>query len=259
LTEFGSPEHRRELLDRVYLRGQQIKRRRRILRIAPAGAAGLLAVVLIALAVAPGGDEQGVRTVNQPDGVTTTADQSTTTSTTILQPAPTSPTSPGPGGSPGVAGPVCRNSADPACGEFRWDPAPAPNDPLTVTVTFTPEAPVAGDTVTFNVVAEDPDAAVHRECDVGVAFGDGQSPRQCISDYACEDRHGPWSPPAEQPDRFETTFTHVYEQPGEYVANFEFTSEGGCFAPYESQGSQQVTVIVGAPPTTTTTAAPPVS
>jgi len=29
--------------------------------------------------------------------------------------------------------PSCRNSTDAACGEFRWDPAPAANQPMTVT------------------------------------------------------------------------------------------------------------------------------
>src|SRR5437762_1768062 len=41
------------------------------------------------------------------------------TTTTSVRPAP--PTKP------------CRNSYDPACGPFRWDPDPGPNQPLGVT------------------------------------------------------------------------------------------------------------------------------
>src|SRR5207237_8555999 len=40
---------------------------------------------------------------------------------------------------------ICRDSTNPACGAFRWDPPPAPDHPLTVTVTYSPaHPPVAG-------------------------------------------------------------------------------------------------------------------
>lgn len=69
---------------------------------------------------------------------------------------------------------LCRNSVDPACGPFRWDPPLPPNQPLTVKVTHTPATPKAGETVTFRVVVDDADGSVLLDR-TGIAnhYGDG--------------------------------------------------------------------------------------
>jgi len=54
--------------------------------------------------------------------------------------------------------PECRNSTNPQCGPFRWDPQPLPNRPMRVDVQIAPSHPRPGDVVTFTVVASDPDA-----------------------------------------------------------------------------------------------------
>src|SRR3712207_6243843 len=55
---------------------------------------------------------------------------------------------------------VCRNSTDPACGQFFWDPAPTGNQPLNVQITTSPPNPRAGQEVAFTVSLHDPDHAL---------------------------------------------------------------------------------------------------
>ena len=57
----------------------------------------------------------------------------TTTAPAATAPTPTPDTTTAPG-APTTTLP-CRNSTDPACGPFRWDPAPAPNQPVAVSYT----------------------------------------------------------------------------------------------------------------------------
>src|SRR5207302_4809101 len=79
---------------------------------------------------------------------------------------------------------TCRDSYDPACGPFRWDPDPGPNQPLTVTVTPQSQQGKVGQAVNFHVVADDPDARIARDCAV-IDFGDGQTAGSCPPAAAC--------------------------------------------------------------------------
>lgn len=110
---------------------------------------------------------------------------------------------------------VCHDSTDPACGPLAWDPPPGANAPLTVKVTFAPAASKAGDTVTFRVTGDDPDAPVG-DCWTTATYGDSAG-RTCIPSGVCLPMYGPWTPVA-TPGHDELTDSHVYAAAGTYVA-----------------------------------------
>ena len=125
----------------------------------------------------------------------------------------------------------CRNSNDPSCGAFFWDPQPPADQPLTINVRFAPESPRVGEEVVFDIEYFDPDAP-ELACPV-VAFGDDASPTHCDPGPRACSRYGPWTPP--EPRGLETrrSEVHVYQQPGSYELVFAGTSvtpgaDAGC-------------------------------
>jgi hypothetical protein len=139
----------------------------------------------------------------------------------------------------------CRNSYDPACGPFRWDPSPGSNAPLTVTVSPQSQQVKAGTEVNFHVVADDPDAKIDR-C-YAVDFGDGQRGSTCPPPAACQTPYGPWSPPAKVHDHYEIDVKHTYAtaRPDAYVASFQVQSHSFCNPdPYGGSGQAPATVKV---------------
>lgn len=139
----------------------------------------------------------------------------------------------------------CRNSYEEACGPYYWDPQPGPNQPMTVEVTATPADPRPGEQVTFSVTVADPDARIERECNVFVSYGDEQGEPGCSSSASCITLYGPWTPPDALPDRYETTFSHVYEGGGDFTATFTFESRSACYDdPYGSNASGEAPVRV---------------
>ena len=256
-----------EVLPGVLIRGRTLRRRRRM---AVRGVGSLTIVVClvgVAAAFASTGSPDGHRVVHVADSPTTVdvADDTTTTavestSTTSL-PESTSTTD-------AVAHQAhltttstlyCRNSTDPRCGPFRWDPAPGPNQPLTIQVTFSPSQPVAGQPVTFHITASDPDAYIGHH---GVDFGDAMTAMLAPAAY-CDARYGPWTPPAPHPDRETFDEQHVYSAPGTYTMTAVAWSENyilGCTdGPYDSTAHSAVEVVVGgsAPSSTTTVPSQP--
>lgn len=138
---------------------------------------------------------------------------------------------------------LCRNSRDPACGPFVWDPPPGPNQPLTVTIAVSPEAPRAGETVTFRVVLDDPDGDSLRASHDDVDYGDGGPTVGVGGHVDCAPGFGPWDSAA-RPVHEELVFTHVYAQPGTYTATFPFTTYGNCaYGPSAATARPTVTVI----------------
>jgi hypothetical protein len=154
--------------------------------------------------------------------------------------------------------PVCRNSAKPECGPFRWDPAPADNQPLTATVSFTPQNPRVGETVTFTVHAEDPDASI--PC-VGLTFPlpEGIAGEFCSRPtLGCggDEPHGPWDTPAAMPSSVDRVFTHVFSSSGAATVSVLVTSRSSPLSrlslcpdvdsrdPYKSSATLSVTVDV---------------
>ena len=146
--------------------------------------------------------------------------------------------------------PACRNSTDPACGDFRFDPQPGADDPMTVEVTAVPSSPVAGQPMVFRVTLRDPDGVSYGASNF--FFGDSG-----ISDSKfgqCK-KFGPWDPPARDPSQATVVqeVGHTYAQAGSYTATFTF--EAGPFEcvdgvsgrgdrPYASSALGSVTVVV---------------
>ena len=141
---------------------------------------------------------------------------------------------------------LCRNSHHPACGPLVWDPPPGPNQPLTVQVTVTPQAPKAGETVTFRVVVDDPDGNALQAYDGTVDYGDGTPFYGVGGHVECAGFFGPWdSTPV--PVHQELAFKHVYANAGTYTATFRFATLGNCaYGP--SQATATATVVVTKPP-----------
>ncbi len=167
--------------------------------------------------------------------VTTSRPPSSPSVSTTRPPATTSST---------AGTPVCRNSVDPACGPFRWDPLPPPNQPLTAKVTYTPSTPKAGETVTFRVVVDDPDGSRFLDTS-GIANNYGDAPPEGgVGGHAdCIARFGPWTPDASQPIHADLTFRHVYANPGTYTVSLPFGSLGDCtYARSEAVATTTVTV-----------------
>lgn len=198
---------------------------------------------------------------------TTTSDASATTSTSSAASAVSS-TVPLPPGPPATVAPfsaspttsptattvaetttttttlACRNSFDPVCGPFRWDPPPGPNQPLTVTVSATPTSPSVGQTVTFRVLVQDPDG--NRLLDTSartVDYGDG-SPFGGVGGHVdCVSGYGPWTTPTPVPVHEELAFEHAYANIGSYRVTFKFNALGDC-AHGPSEGTATATVTV---------------
>jgi hypothetical protein len=138
----------------------------------------------------------------------------------------------------------CRNSYDPACGEFYWQAEPGPNQPLAVDVDVAPQRAKVGEPVTFTVVARDPDLRIDREC-VVVKYGDMTGEVASCEVFTCLKRHGPWTPPQREPDRVERIYTHTFTESGTYNVAFIFKSKvTTCFNPYESEGTGSMTIQV---------------
>ncbi len=110
-----------------------------------------------------------------------------------------------------AAGPPaeCLNSTDPACGAFRWDPAPARNQPLRATMDG---AVVDGRQATVTVRWDDPDAP---RADAPVVCWDDPCPPPpdpCVQSLAT----GPWTLPPATPGSGELRFTHAYAGAGSH-------------------------------------------
>ena len=137
---------------------------------------------------------------------------------------------------------ACRNSEDPACGELRWDPPPPSNGPMTVSVTFSPSHPRAGEVVTFHVVAEDPDGRIWSD---SYDFGDGTA-LGVRSHPDCSGAYGPWTPPSPTPGRLDKTYQHAYSAAGSFTATFRYRSWGPCPDPaiYGNEGQVVVPLVV---------------
>lgn len=253
-----------------------IHRRRRRLAGAGAGVAAMAVLVALALTIG-GGGPTSLRAADESGSTTSVTEQTTTTAAGVLPLPTTEPTetteTTRPAASP-TAKPalVCRNSYDPACGRFRWDPPPSANAMVTSRTTFTPSNPKVGETVTFRVVVDDPDATLD-ERSVPYGFGDGSPtvnahPERGEGCPTYRTRYGPWTPPAKVHGHIELTITHVYESDG----NFTFAHtvfSGRCdrfglgaprtetgeavYNPYSDYTSELIEVQVRRDDTTTST------
>ncbi len=267
------PDRAQRLAD-VYARAERLRRQRRA-RLGTGALLGSLAVFMVGLLVGSNlGIPQQLTTIGRPDApsITTTTERPTTTTTELpaqpsqetegnappdreatvrpppaVEPAPppatSTPTTTSPAGTSTTVA-SCRNSRDPACGPFRFDPEPV-NEPLIVEVTFSPEEPRAGERVTFTVRASDDGPVSAGNCTNSQTYGEAGEQRVVCS-ASClppEPRFGPWDPPPPENGIAEETFRHVYEQPGIYTATFRYGPDCSD-SPWASDGETSVRVIV---------------
>jgi hypothetical protein len=144
----------------------------------------------------------------------------------------------------------CRNSTDPACGPFRWDPPPAPDQPVQIEITRSPNAPHVGEPVTVTVHVSEADSKIGS---VTVGFGDEAAVLlPPVTAVACDGASpaGPWTPPAAIPDDNVTTYDHTYTRPGDYTidvyaASADFLDAKCPPNPYASQGTATAPIHIG--------------
>jgi hypothetical protein len=277
LPSSPEPDRTQRLAD-VYARADRLRRQRRA-RLGTGALLGSLAVFMVGLLVGTNlGIPQQLTTIGRPDvPSTSTTERPSTTTTTglpvepgpeaaqeftppgreapVQQPPPTSqpqrppatttPTTE-PAATTSTTAPGCRNSRDPACGPFRYDPPPV-NAEMNVQVTYSPPDPKPGDEITFTVRVSDdgPAEPGSRNCNEA-SFGDEDTAMACsASCIPREPRHGPWDPPIPENTSFEETLRHVYADSGTYTATFSYNQGGNCTQnPYHSEGEASVTVTV---------------
>lgn len=172
-----------------------------------------------------------------------------TPTTTAPKPAPkpAPPAPPAQGASPTTTAP-CRNSYDPACGAFSWDPPPDANQPISGGVDG-PQTAKAGEKVTFTLNGTDPDAAPLQLCNVD--FGDGSpaqhcDPRPLIDPSSCPKQYGPWTPPAKKEGILkDAPSEHTFDKTGTYQVSFDIRSAmQECNNPYASTAVAHTTIVV---------------
>lgn len=160
---------------------------------------------------------------------------------------PRAPSLPAVGFDPSAAVTVpCRNSTNPECGTFFFDPLPR-NEPLSVQVEIASYSPIpGGQRVTFRVTVTDPDHAVTGNCSIA-DFGDGaRESLPCAPSPPCPPMYGPWDPPPPQRGSGTFSFTHDYvARPDSYTARFSFrTDRDRCRDPYGSASTAAFSVSV---------------
>lgn len=248
------PRTRDDLLADVTRRGDHLRLRRRSLIAVSVTA---VAAVLVGIPVLV--RDTGARRVIAAASSTTVSpapvDDTTTTptdapSTTVAASATTTPTT---RPRPTTTTLACRNSANPACGPFRWDPNPGDNAGLEVQISISPIQPRAGQPVTFTITAVDPDAAPVVAGDEGPGAcnppGYGDDPvGRCIAGCLAPEMYGPWTPPPRQRGERKVMYSHTYARAGDYNAMFYFRSGNGpCgYDPYSNDGDTPITVHVSA-------------
>lgn len=280
----SSPDHiRSQRLADVYARAERLRRQRRA-RLGTGALLGSLAVFVVALLAGSNFEvPQEVSSADRPAASNPTTAQRPSTSTTTgdvpteaepeegsrtppgededlaVEPPPTSLPTRLPATSTTVASepdprpetatdvPTCRNSRDPACGPFYFDPTPA-NEPMTVDVTFSPENPEPGEEVTFTIRVRDDGPASPRSCMNLQTYGEDGAIVGPVCSASCapsEPKYGPWDPPPPENANFEETFRYTYTEPGTYTATFFYRGTDCSFSPYRSSGEASVTVAVG--------------
>jgi hypothetical protein len=137
--------------------------------------------------------------------------------------------------------PPCRNSSEPSCGAFSWDPSPGNNEPLRVNVVLKTPNPRAGDEVRFEVTASDADHSIDPQC-FEARFGDSTFENgNCPPPPECPPHYGPWTPPSRQAGSVPPTeYRHRYGAAGPYTVTFTFRSRSSTrcseLDPYASVG-----------------------
>lgn len=170
---------------------------------------------------------------------------STPAPTVAAAPAPTTTTTAPP--APPTA--VCRNSTEPSCGSFSWDPEPGEYE-VEVYAVSTPVAATAGEPVTFAVEYVDP-AGPQAE---GACLNWFVTDPEVVNTSSCEvlatdcARTGPHDPPAPSRERILVEHTIEFQTPGEHQVtlsgNVATHLPDGCESPYANTLSRTFTIVV---------------
>ncbi|MGZ4103982.1 MAG: hypothetical protein ACXVP8_01830 [Actinomycetota bacterium] len=131
----------------------------------------------------------------------------------------------------------CVNSFDPSCGTFYWNPKPAPDQPIAVTLSPATVHAVAGVPVRFDAVASDPDARIACHW---FLYGDEQT--ALVPSVSIRKRYGRWVPPVPQAGRLRLTRSHTYATPGTYHVQFGAGSGDSCSSNTDPYGDQSIAV-----------------
>ena len=170
-------------------------------------------------------------------------------------PAPAPSPAPRPAPDPAPAPPptsppttTCRNSTDPSCGEFRWDPQPE-SRPVEVFTVSAPGGASVGEPVTFAVDYVDPAGP-----DADGACLNWWNSEDAIETSSCQvvatscDRTGPHDPPARRTERIRRSYTVTFDTPGEHVVRIEGNIAthlpDGCESPYRNTFTRSFTIVV---------------
>lgn len=144
---------------------------------------------------------------------------------------------------------LCRNSTDPSCGPFSWDPAPGPYE-VEVYAVSTPIAAAVGEPVRFAVEYVDP-AGIDAQ---GACLNWYVSDPGVVNTSSCEvinpscPRTGPHDPPAPVADRILLERSITFETPGEHEVriggNIGTHLADGCESPYRNTFTRTFTIVV---------------
>lgn len=216
-------------------------------------AAAVVAVVAVGAIALPGDDDRvttagpaaeraETTTTTRPTevlGMVIERDGETTETTVAVEaPTTTAPAASVPTGSSQPAGPVCHDSLDPACGEFRWEPTPPADQPLTLSADAVP--PLApGQSTEISVHWADADALL--------SFYDSDADGATLGQPCqVERRFGPWTPPA--PDGGSGTITIAYTAPATPgpASVMVYAATGPCdgYHPFGSEASITIPIVV---------------
>lgn len=161
-------------------------------------------------------------------GPVTTVPRRASTTPTSTSPAPPAAETPETPETPEttVAVPACRNSTDPACGPFYWDPAPPPNQPLTASFVDLPSTWDLADGHSFEIFFawNDPDGAL-----MYFPFSIDGSP--VSRSWQCHPAYGPWTPSPPYPTAGVRSAGYVYleSRPATYELNLAVGTMGCGF------------------------------
>lgn len=232
--------------------------------VGPIAAALVVAVIAVAALVNHQGggnarltaDQSAVTTPTSSEPASTVASDSTTTSTDSPQATTTTETTgttlgTADGPTPTVTeppSPSCRNSTDPACGAFHWDPVPV-NRPAVLTAALPAGPIVVGRSYELTLEMFDPDGPVDLACYSVDADGPALALGSCTveSRSACPDRHGPWTPPPGSRGEARTVTQIEFQRAGTYMVEVIADAAQGCdnVDPYRSAAATRITVEVG--------------
>ncbi len=140
---------------------------------------------------------------------------------------------------------ICVSSTDPRCGPFYYNPAPPPLQPMTVTVSMSPQQPMVGQPESFSVETSDPQDDVINQNFAGYGDTPGQpetspgaidtvgllSVVRSRSTSPTPAPQGEWPPPPPVQGTAPFIDQHTYATPGTFTVTLEFDGSDSAATP----------------------------